>query len=445
MDDETVPIPAFVVYPNSTEHVEKIHALANRENIPITPFGMGSSGMGGNIPEYGGILVDMKRMKDIIEINEESLFATVQTGIGNWEYEDRLNELGYTSGHLPASHYSATVGGMLALRSAGRLSTGYGKIEDMILGMEVVLPDGEVVNTRSVPAHASGPDLNQLFVGSEGAFGTMTKATLKIHPLPEERRFKAFMFPDFPTGLDAVRKIMRKGLEPDLARLYTEEETARTFKETWGVDREGAFVILGFDGMEEIVDAREKVAYEICAEEGGEDLGREKGEYWWENRFADYYPSDEKSVENYQALRGGHPTGAGGTVNTCVHYDQAEEAYEEMRQAFKDTFDDRYTNWIHAHFSHWYKSGTMFYCRWHLRDIPEEQDIMEIVNEAYGTLVPIALKYDGVVDHHHGTGRLLGRFLRDQDEGAHHTLEQIKDGIDPKNIMNPGVMGLGGR
>jgi alkyldihydroxyacetonephosphate synthase len=444
MDDKDIPIPAVGVYPQTTGQVSDILTLAQKESIPVTPFGMGSSAMGGNVPEYGGILVDLKRMNDIKQVNEESHFATVQPGVGNWEYEDRLNELGYTSGHLPASHYSASVGGMLALRSAGRLSTAYGKIEDMILGLTVVLPDGSVVETKPVPAHAAGPDIDQLFVGSEGAFGIITEATLEIHPYPKERKFRAILFEDFESGFDAMRDIVQTGLTPALARLYTEEETARTFKETWGLEREGAYAILSWDGPEAVVNAKRDEALEICEQAGGEDMGAERGEEWWNNRYADYYP-DEDSVQNYKALRGGHQNGTGGTVTTSVSYDQAEEAYEEMKIAFKDQFADDYEAWIHAHFSHWYNSGTMFYCRWHLRDIPDDQDMFKLYNKVWSTLVPVSLKYDGVVDHHHGTGRLLGRFLREQDEGSHDLLEDIKKSVDPENIMNPGVMGLEGR
>jgi len=440
-EDREVPLPSFVVYPESTEQVSEILQIANSKKIPVTPFGMGSSGMGGNIPVYGGIMVDTKRMDEFLEVNEESLSATVQAGIGSWEYEERLNELGYTSGHLPASQFCSTYGGFLALRSAGRLSTGYGKIEDMVLGLEAVLPTGEVVRTRPVPAHASGPDLNQLFVGSEGAFGIITQATMKIHPYPEERRFRAVIFPDFSSGLHAVRKIMRKDLTPAVARLYTEEETARTFKETWGIEKEGSYLIIGFDGMEELVDKKEKLSLEICEGEGGEDLGGEKGEYWWENRYGDYYPKDKSDTEKWQSLLGGYQ--AGGTVTTCLPYDKAEDAYKEIRRKFKERFEGRYKNWIHAHFSHWYKSGTMFYVRWYIRGIPEDEDTLAVYNEVWSTLVPIALKYGGVVDHHHGVGRMLARFLEKQDKGSHEVLKKIKGSLDPNNIMNPGVLGLG--
>ncbi len=439
--NRSIPVADVIVYPETTQQVSEILRLANLEKVPVTPFGGGSSGMGGNIAEHGGIIVDLKKMNKLLDVNEQSLMATVQAGIGCWGYEDELNKIGYTSGHIPASFYCSTIGGFLALRSAGRLSTGYGKIENMALALEVVLPNGEVMRTRPVPAHAAGPDLNQLFIGSEGAYGIITEATLKIHPYPEERRFRAMLFPNLHAGLEALRKILRSGVHLIIGRLYDERETATLFKKTWGVDREGAYAVVGFDGNKDMVDIEEKISLKICKEEGGEDLGREKGDQWWENRFGDYYPADKKDVQRYQALLGGSQ--AGGTMDVSAPYNRIEDLYREAREAFLKKFSNRYTADIYAHFSHWYKHGTMFYCRWHLRNIPEDDNIVALYNDVWSTIIPIAVAHEGVIEHHHGIGRLLGRFLKLQDKGSFTVLKEIKRALDPNNIMNPGVMGLG--
>ncbi len=439
--NQSIPVADVIVYPETTEQVSRILELANQEKIPVTPYGGGSSGMGGNVPELGGIMVDMKKMNKLLEVNEKSLMASVQAGIGCWEYEDDLNKIGYTSGHVPASFFCSTIGGFLALRSAGRISTGYGKIEDMALALEVVIPNGEVVRTRPVPAHATGPDLNQLFIGSEGTLGIITKAVLKIHPYPEERRFRAMLFPDLHSGIEAMRKILRTGLKPIIVRLYDERETTTLFKKTWGIEREGAYSVVGFDGIKKMVQLEENVCLEICKQEGGEDLGSEKGEYWWEHRFDDYYPSDKKDVERYQALLGGRA--AGGTVDVCAPYDKIEDMYREVKDTFLKKYSKKYRADIYGHFSHWYKFGTMFYCRWHLRDIPDDENIVALYNDVWSTLIPIAVAHNGVIEHHHGVGRLLGRFLKLQDKVGHKVLKEIKKALDPNNIMNPGVLGLG--
>jgi alkyldihydroxyacetonephosphate synthase len=440
--NRSIPMADVIVYPETTEQVSQILRLANQEKVPVTPFGGGSSGMGGNVAEHGGIVVDMKKMNRMLSVNEHSLMVMVEAGINCWEYEDELNKLGYTSGHVPASFFCSTIGGFLALRSAGRLSTGYGKIENMALALEVVMPSGEVVHTRPVPAHAAGPDLNQLFIGSEGAYGIITRATLKIHPYPEERRFRAMLFPDLHTGIEAIRKILRSGVHLIIGRLYDERETAGLFKKTWGLEQEGAYAVVGFDGNREKVDVEEKMTLEVCRQEGGEDLGREKGEHWWENRFGDYYPADQKDVDRYHALLGGGKL-AGGTMDVSAPYNQIEDLYREAKEAFLQRFGQRYTADIYAHFSHWYKHGTMFYCRWHLGDISKDDDIVALYTDVWSTLIPVAIAHEGVIEHHHGVGRLLGRFLKLQDSGSFTVLREIKKALDPNNIMNPGVMGLG--
>jgi alkyldihydroxyacetonephosphate synthase len=163
--------------------------------------------------------------------------------------------------HEPASTGCATLGGFLAHRGTGVLSTKYGKIEDMVMSVEAVLPDGTIVNTLAVPRHASGPDLTQLFLGSEGTLGVITKATLKIHPIPQTRRFHAFVFKDLHAGMEAGRQLMVQRLRPCVIRLYDEAETRRLIRRVLGVEREGAYLVFGFDGDKEPGDG-----------EGPEDL-----------------------------------------------------------------------------------------------------------------------------------------------------------------------------
>ena len=145
--------------------------------------------------------MDLKKMNKIVEINPESMTYTAECGIIHQVLEWELNRCGYSTMHLPASTSCATLGGYLAHRGSGVASSKYGKIEDLIVTMEVVLPDGTVINTPPVPRHAAGPDLNQLFIGSEGTLGIITKATMKMFPLPEKRVFRAFIFKDLSSAI----------------------------------------------------------------------------------------------------------------------------------------------------------------------------------------------------------------------------------------------------
>ncbi|MHA1263551.1 MAG: FAD-binding oxidoreductase, partial [Candidatus Freyarchaeota archaeon] len=241
---KTLPTPDFIVHVENKEQIAKILAGACGQTLPV----------------QGGIILDIKKMDKIIRIDEKSATVTVQPGILGEDLERELNKHGFTMGHFPASMYCSCLGGFVACRSAGSLSSKYGmghfpasmycsclggfvacrsagslsskygKIEDMVISMEVVLPNGEIMRTKATPRTATGPNLNQLFIGSEGTLGVITEVTLRLHPLPEERRFKAFIMKDLRTGLEAVREIFRKGLKPAVIRLYDELDTVFTLK-----------------------------------------------------------------------------------------------------------------------------------------------------------------------------------------------------------------------
>jgi alkyldihydroxyacetonephosphate synthase len=161
----------------------------------------------------------------------------------------------------------------------------------MVMSLEAVLPDSTIVNTLTVPRHASGPDLSQLFLGSEGTLGVMTKATLKIHPLPEVRRFHAFVFPDLHTGLEAGRQLMVRRLRPSVIRLYDEAETRRLIRRVLGIDKEGAYLVFGCDGDRDLVELELSKALAICRSFPHEDLGPDLDQDWWDHRYDFFFPN----------------------------------------------------------------------------------------------------------------------------------------------------------
>ena len=227
---ESVPLPDIVVKPGTVDEVSAIVKLANIYRLPVIPFGGESGSQGGIMPVYGGITVDLKRLDKVIEIDEISQTVTAQAGINGYRLEQALNQQGFTLPHYAASVHSATLGGYLAPRGSGVLSTKYGKAEDMTLSLQVVLPNGDLIRTLPVPNHASGPGILQLFVGAEGSYGIITEATMQIEQMPEERQFQAFLFPDLHSGLEAGRKIMLDRLDPCVIRLYDEPSTQTRIK-----------------------------------------------------------------------------------------------------------------------------------------------------------------------------------------------------------------------
>ena len=176
------PKPDWIVFPGSADEVCRIMKLATRMRIPVIPYGGGTGSQGGTVPLYGGIVMDMKKMNRIIKIDEQSMTVTAEAGVNGQELEWAVNKKGMTLAHYPASMYGASVAGYVAARGTGTLSTKYGKAEDMVLSLEVVMPSGELIRTLPVPNHACGPSLLQLFVGAEGTLGVITEVTDASRP-----------------------------------------------------------------------------------------------------------------------------------------------------------------------------------------------------------------------------------------------------------------------
>ena len=229
--------PACVVTPTSTADVVTVLRYANEARLPVVPFGGGSGVCGAVLPGPETIVVDMRRLDKLLDLNETALQATVQAGMYGHHFEAALDERGYTMGHWPQSVSLSTVGGWVATRAAGQFSSRYGSIEDMLLGLEAVLADGRIVRIKPTPRRAAGPDLRHIFLGAEGTAGIVTELTLKVMPTPESRKMLSFAFPDFDAGLDALRHIVRAGWRPPVLRLYDAMESGRHFGQWQNDDR----------------------------------------------------------------------------------------------------------------------------------------------------------------------------------------------------------------
>jgi len=427
------PLPDAVVLPGTVEQVSALVRLANVYHIPVVPWGGGSGSQGGAMPMYGGMVMDLKRLNQIVEINQANGTVTAQAGINGYDLENALNEAGWTLPHYPASVHSATLGGYLACRGSGTISTKYGKAEDMVLSVQVVLPNGDVVRTLPVPNHAAGPGILQLFVGAEGSFGIITEATMRIEKLPQVRRFRSYLFPDMRAGLEAGRRIMLDRLQPLVIRLYDERSTIKTVRRVLDIDVErGAYMVIGFDGFEDVVAAQERHAFATCEEMGGEDLGEEAGRQWWEHRYDFYFPP---KVLDFPWMF--------GTLDTVCTFDRIEPLYWAKRTALEETYKD-WGLFYYAHFSHWYPRGVMAYDRFIIENPPQDPDqALALHNEVWDLAVRVNLEHGGVINEHHGVGLKLARHLRAQYGPAFQVLEGLKSTLDPHHLLNPGKMGFG--
>ncbi|MCL5986449.1 MAG: FAD-binding oxidoreductase [Actinobacteria bacterium] len=426
-------LPQSIVFPRSSREVSDIIDLANKFKIPITPRGGGGGGLGGGLPLFGGIVIDTKRLDKIVRLNENSLTVTAQTGIMQIDLEQYLNYKGYTLNHLPASIYCSTLGGFLSTRGSGVMSSKYGKIEDMVLSLEVVLPTGEIIRTLPVPEHSSGPRIEHLFMGAEGTLGIITEATLKISYLPEVRRIRGLLFDDLHSALEASRDIMINRLQPCVLRVYDYEDTRTVVKRELGIDVDnGAYVIVGFDGFKEIVKAQEGKALKIFRIYGMRDLGEESGKHWWDHRYDPYYPPHTLESKRYLY----------GIVDSITSHDQIENLYFSMKKELEDKFK-KWNIIFGAHFSHWYEWGASVYPRFIVKDPPDDpHEFAKLNNEIWRTAIKIVLANGGVLSEHHGIGLQLAPFMKEQYKEAFKVLENIKHVLDPNNIMNPDKLGF---
>ena len=423
-----MPMGDFIVSPKDAQEVSKVLKIANYYKIPVTTWGGGGGTQGGAIPVCGGILLDTKRMNQIYDINEQGMYIECGAGAIYKHIEWAANERGYSTMHFPSSLTCSTVGGFLAHRGIGVVSTKYGKIDDMVLQMEVVLPIGDIINTSSAPKHAAGPDLNQIFIGSEGTLGIITKAQIRIYIQPEVRRFRGFLFKNMHAAFEASRELLQI-FKPSVMRLYDDAETASLIKKIVGVAKPGAFMNIAYEGKKELVDVEEKILLETFAKYGAEDLGSEYGEKWWEEKITFFYPGHMMDLPQMF-----------GTMDTIAPYDKIEEIYWAMKKAIETKYPN--IKFI-AHFSHWYEWGAMIYDRFICDNPPQDPiEAMKLHNEVWTTGVRTALAHGGVVNDHHGVGIKLGRLMKEQYGPAMQVFEGLKKSLDPNGIMNPFKLGL---
>ncbi len=424
----TPPEADIIVCPKNAKEVSSVLKIANYYKMPVTTWGGGGGTQGGALPLAGGIVLDTKRMNEITEFNTDSMYMESGTGAIHTHLEWYANERGYATMHYPSSQNCSTLGGFLAHRGIGVVSTKYGKIDDMCLSMEVVLPNGDIINTSPVPKHAAGPDLNQIFIGSEGTLGVITKAQMRIYVQPELRWFRAFLFKDLTSAFAAGKELLTK-IKPSCMRLYDEAETVSLIKKIVGVERKGAFMNLALEGMKDIVAVEQKILFDTFAKYGAEDLGSDYGEKWWKEKITFFYPGHMMDIPQMF-----------GTMDSVATYSNIEKIYWAMKEAVETNFP--MAKFI-AHFSHWYEWGAMIYDRFIVDNPPQDpHEALRLHNQIWYTGVRAALANGGVVNDHHGVGVKLGKLMKEQYGPAMQVMEGLKRPLDPNGIMNPYKLGL---
>ncbi len=416
-------LPQLVVWPHNTEEVSRLLALADREKIPVTPFGEGSGALGGVVPLRGGVTFDLKRMNKVRAIDEKNLLVTVESGLNGALYEEQLNHAGYTGGHFPQSLRCSTVGGWLSCRAAGQFSTRYGKIEDIAVSLEAVLPDGTIFSGRNVPRTATGPRVDHFLLGSEGTLGIITSATLRIWPLPEKRRLAAYTFERLEDGLEAIRLFMRAGTRPAVVRLYDSQETGNHFPD---LGDERCALILLIEGAAKIVEAEASVIEDCVQSRGAESAGYKHVEHWLEKRF-------DISVASMLFQKGA----VLDTIEVSTNWHNAHSTYRTMQEALLGVEG---TMLVSGHYSHVYPEGAALYMT--TVGFPGE-DKIAYYKKIWQVAMKACLAEGSAFSHHHGVGLHRGLWMAEEHGTGLDVLRRIKKALDPHEIMNYGKLGLG--
>ncbi|MEZ4266820.1 MAG: FAD-binding oxidoreductase [Myxococcota bacterium] len=474
--------PDCVVWPGTEAEVQDVVRFCAKHSIPLIPYGGGSGVCGGTVPLSGGVVVDVKRLRAITHIDRESHTVTAGGGIIGQHLEDRLAAAGFTLGHFPSSIMCSTLGGWLATRSGGQFSSRYGKIEDMVTSLRVVLADGSVLDTAD--RSEGDPDWTQVMVGSEGTLGFITSGTLRIHPAPASRYFRGFKFHTLHDALVAMRLVMQAGLEPVVLRLYDPFDSmiALGKSESPGDDRESAGVravvermthwaadrreavrstgitrrfrraagrkaiaaalsvpsvinrlaeavpsqcllIIGFEGPDESVQRSAWRSRQILLDADGVDAGSQIGETWLAKRHAVAF----KQARIYQA------DSFVDTMEVATTWDRLPQLYDSVRRAVTPHA------FIMAHFSHAYREGCSIYFTFAAHR-PTAERSAALYDTIWDAALQATQKAGGTASHHHGVGVAKKHAMAQEHGEMLRVWRALKDALDPQGIMNPGKL-----
>ncbi|GAA1844852.1 FAD-binding oxidoreductase [Brevibacterium marinum] len=412
----------LIVRVSTVAAVQAVMAACNAANVPVTTSAARSNVTGSALPTAGGVVLDVLSLQGVLDFDADSQIITVEPGIFGDVFEQWLQDRGFTAGNWPSSFGISTVGGWVACRGAGQLSTRYGKIEDMVVGLDVVLSDGTLVTTGGSPRAAVGPDLNQVFVGSEGTLGVITSISLRVHRLPDYTKAQAFGFPSFAAGLEACREILQRGANPAVLRLYDELESGVQFDHG-----ETNVLLIADEGNPVMVDAVMTVVAEVCqdAVELDQDAILER---WLDTRYL-----TGKSAEGFK-------TGAGfvaDTLEMVAPWSVLPQVYERVVKAINSVPG---TNAGSAHQSHAYVDGACLY--FSLRGTVEVDARQGWYDQVWQTVNSVLIEENATISHHHGCGLLRAPYVANSLGTGFRVLKDLKQSLDPKSILNPGKLGL---
>jgi alkyldihydroxyacetonephosphate synthase len=425
--------PDLVLLPSSHDEVLEILRICSERQVAVVPFGGGTSVVGGLEPRAaeleGVVALDLRRMNALLALDEESRLAVLEPGLRGPEAEALLAQRGYTIGHFPQSFEYATLGGFAAARSSGQASAGYGRFDELVLALTVATPAGTLALGRA-PKSAAGPDLRQLILGSEGAFGAITSLTVQIRPVPEQRVYEGWRFRSFAEGVAAVRRLAQDGPLPTVLRLSDEPETALNLARPGelGTGGAGCLAIVGFEGdVDEVASRRDRATRKL--ERAGARPEPGAGESWERDRYRGPYLRD--ALLDAGALV--------ETLETVSFWSSLPGVYEAVSSALRESLREQGTPpVVLCHVSHVYPAGASLYFT---VACAQAEDPVAQWRAAKVAASDAILAAGASISHHHGVGTdHRDWYEREVGQLAVAALRAVKAQLDPAGIMNPGVL-----
>jgi alkyldihydroxyacetonephosphate synthase len=493
--------PHAVVWPEHVREIVAVVKLARELRLPIIPYGGGSGVCGGAVPLHGGITIDTKRMTQLRAVRGDELICDVDAGLNGERFERELARRGYTFGHFPSSIYCSTVGGWLATRAAGQLSTKYGKVEDRVAGLTVVTGRAEVIETDGPHRALRGPNWTQLLLGSEGTLGIITSARVRVAPAPQLRVYRGFEVDDIATGVEAIRRVLQKGLRPAVVRLYDELDTlinSFSHSDTEDVDdgvthqvraplppiETGALpevpapeppvhdgvldrlmslargkglrqtAMNAALGKSELVNrlfgtVAEKIARRGCRMVIGLEGARIRTEVEAALTFAELEAAgarDKGEDPGWSWLRHRYavsyrmsPVFRDGAFVDTMEVAASWERLIDLYHSVRTAIGRHAV--VMAHFSHAYEDGCSIYFTF-AGHAPDRGAAERLYDAIWRDGLEAATRVGATISHHHGVGLLKAPYMAGEHREAMAIFDAAKASLDPDGILNPGKMGL---
>ncbi|MBS4730137.1 FAD-binding oxidoreductase [Mycobacterium sp. SM1] len=428
--------PDAVLLPGDEDEVAAVLDYCTHHAIAVVPFGGGTSVVGGLDPIRGRfravVSLDLRRFDELLALDEASAVADFGAGVTGPEAERLLGEHGFSLGHFPQSFQFATVGGFAATRSSGQNSAGYGRFDDMICGLRAITPAG-VLDLGRAPASAAGPDLRELLIGSEGAFGVITRVRLRVHPVPEATRYEAWSFPDFATGTAALRAVTQAGAAPTVIRLSDEAETGVNLATTEAVGQQrisgGCLAITVFEGTRAHAESRHAHTAALLAAHGGTSLGEAPARAWERGRFSAPYLRDSLLAAGALCE----------TLETATYWSNIPALKQAVTVALTTSLAASGTAaLVLCHISHVYPTGASLYFT---VVAAQRGNPIEQWRAAKAAASDAIMATGGTITHHHAVGTDHRPWMpREVGELGVRLLRAVKSTLDPAGILNPGKL-----